>query len=73
MKKLDARKVYHQTLEEIRISAEMLVQNVKSTEEVILALGMIVIVYIIDLPHIVHVIGCAKVEKVIWLSKETLW
>jgi transposase len=40
MKKLDARKLSHETLEEIRIRAVTQVQNGKSPEEVISALGM---------------------------------
>lgn len=40
MKKLDGRKLSHEALEEIRIRAVTLVQNGKSPEDVIAALGM---------------------------------
>jgi transposase len=40
MKKLDARKLTHKTLEEIRIRAVTQVQQGKSPEEVVAALGM---------------------------------
>ena len=40
MKKLDGRKISHEALEEIRIRAVLQVQNGKSPEDVIEALGM---------------------------------